>query len=281
MFLPIAGAALGGLQAYQQSKGDLGAALLGAGLGAAGGVGLRGLGGLATRFAGQALPAGLTGSSLSAVNAARGIPVLGKLIPGNLSLAQQAGLGSKITGAAGLLPAAAGAATVGLGAMAVPALAGGLAAGAPGAIGRAGRAAGNVLGLTGQATGISTPDIPALPGSDATGLTPGQIYDQYGPPGLAETMNPLGFQQAQQALERQMYLQRFSDAARYMAPMQEAYQQRSKEAEMIRGAKAAQLATALATDAAMRQQGQLGAQRMAEGFMSNIGQAGSTQYRYF
>ena len=75
-------------------------------------------------------------------------------------------------------------------------------------------------------------------------------------------------------------MQSLQNALRY-APYQEAYQQRSKEAELVRGAKAAQLATALATDAAMRQQGQLGAQRMAEGFMSNIGQAGATQYRYF
>jgi hypothetical protein len=31
----------------------------------------------------------------------------------------------------------------------------------------------------------------------------------------------------------------------------------------------------------MRQQGQLGAQRMAEGLLSNVGQAAATQYRYF
>lgn len=258
--LPIlagAGGLIGGVQGYRQSGGDLGATALGA---LTGGTLTSGIGGLGTRFA----------------QAALGKTALGRMTPKLM----QAGnpLGAVLTAA----PAAAGIGAAGLiGLPAAAALSGPLGGATSKLTGQAARAATGALGLGAQATGISTPNIPETPSYDATGLTPGQVYDKYGPPGLAETMDPFRWQQAQQALERQMYLQRFSDAARYMAPMQEAYQQRAKETEFIRGSKAVQLATALATDAAMRQQGQLGAQRMAEGFLSNIGQAGATQYRYF
>ena len=258
--LPIlagTGALIGGMQGYRQSGGDLGATALGA---LTGGTLTSGIGGLGRRFAGAAL----------------GKTALGQMAPKLI----QAGnpLGSVLAAA----PAAAGVGAAGLlGLPAAAALSGPLGGAGAKLTGQAARAAGGAAGLAGQATGVLTPDVPGAPGYDATGLTPGQVYSQYGPAGLAETMNPLGYQQAQQALERNMYLQRFADAARYMAPTQEAYQQRSKEADFLRGAKAAQLATALATDSAMRQQGQLGAQRMAEGFLGNIGQAGATQYRYF
>jgi len=275
MFLPIAGAALGGLQGYQQSKGDLGAALLGAGLGAAGGAGLGAAGGLATRFAGQFLPAGLTGSALSAVNTARGIPLLGKLIPGNLSLAQQAALGSKITGAANLIPAAAGAATIGLGSMAIPALAGGIAAGTPAAARKVVPAATGAYGVGQQLTGTGMPGLPDVPG-----YTVGGNLSQYGPPAAIAYNDPAGNIRQQLEFENRQFNQTLGNALKIL-PYQEAYSERAKEAGLRRDAAAAQLRTALETDAAMRRQGQLGAQRMSEGLLNNVGQAMATQYRYF
>lgn len=271
MLLPLIGAGLGGFEGYRRSGGDIGAALLGAGLGAVTPAGLR--------MAGTAL-----GGTALGASALGGISKLG-------SKAMSSGLGAQLAKTGLKMPAgpispltAAGLGSLAAGggvALGVPALAGALSAGVAKPISQLASATTGALGVGSQVTGIGQPQVPGIPTYDATSLTPNQIYSKYGPAGLAETMDPLGHQQAQQALERQMYLQRFSDAARYIAPMQEAYQQRSKEADLIRGAKAAQLSTALATDAAMRQQGQLGAQRMAEGFLGNVGQAGATQYRYF
>ncbi|NBX48392.1 hypothetical protein EBT25_00275 [bacterium] len=256
--LPIlagAGSLIGGVQGYRQSGGDLGATALGA---LTGGTLTSGIGGLGRRFAGAAL----------------GKTALGQMAPKLM----QAGnpLGAVLTAA----PAAAGIGAAGLiGLPAAAALSGPLGGAASKLTGQAARAATGVLGAGAQATGISMPDLPGVPGAGAKQFTPTEL-GQYRPQNLGQTFDPLGYQQAQIQLEKQQYLQNLQNALQY-APYQEAYQQRSKEADLIRGAKAAQLATALATDAAMRQQGQLGAQRMGEGFLNNIGQAGSTQYRYF
>lgn len=256
--LPIlagAGSLIGGVQGYRQSGGDLGATALGA---LTGGTLTSGIGGLGTRFA----------------QAALGKTALGRMTPKLM----QAGnpLGAVLTAA----PAAAGIGAAGLiGLPAAAALSGPLGGAASKLTGQAARAATGALGAGAQATGISMPDLPGVPGAGAKQFTPTEL-GQYGPQNLGQTFDPLGYQQAQIQLEKQQYLQNLQNALQY-APYQEAYQQRSKEADLIRGAKAAQLATALATDAAMRQQGQLGAQRMGEGFLSNIGQAGATQYRYF
>jgi hypothetical protein len=253
MLFPLIGAGLGGFEGYRRSGGDLGATLLGAGLGAVTPAGLR--------MAGTALG----GTALGA-----------KALQGVTGLGIKSGLGPIAPLGATALGGLAAGTGVALG---LPALAGGLAAGVAKPIGKAAKAASQAAGLGSQATGIGQPQLPGVPGYGAEQLTPGQL-DQYGPPNAGTYADPLGSIQSQLRFEQQQYMQSLQNALRY-APYQEAYQQRSKEADLIRGAKAAQLATALSTDAAMRQQGQLGAQRMSEGFLGNIGQAGATQYRYF
>lgn len=275
MLLPAIGAVLGGIEGYRRSEGNLGAALLGAGLGTVGGVGAGRLGGLVTRFAGQALPAGLTGSSLSAVNAARGIPGLGKLIPGNLNLAQQVGLGSKITKAAKAIPGAAGATAVGLGAMALPGLAGGLAAGAAEPFSKAAQAASGAVGAGKQITGIGKPEIES---PAQLGAIPDILSDP-GLQGYLATMDPLGRAQASLALGQQYYDQNLANAAR-ASNVTMRFQEAIKDRDFQRSAKAAELGTALATNDALRRQAQLGAQAMGQGILSGVAQAGATQYRY-
>lgn len=260
----LVGGGLGAAEAYKRSGGDIGqtigGGLLGTGLGAvlpgaAGAIGTRLAGtGLAARVAPEAYKA----SQLFARSGASTLNPIGQQAMGRAALAK--GLG--------------GAALIG-GGLAIPAL----AAGGARLTGQAARAATGVVGAGSQVTGVGMPQLPSVPGYAADQLTPGQL-SQYGPQNLAQTFDPTNYQQAQLLLEKQQYLQNLQNALQY-APYQEAYQQRSKEADLIRGAKAAQLATALATDAAMRRQGQLGAQSMAQGFLDNIGQAGATQYRYF
>jgi hypothetical protein len=269
MLFPLIGAGLGGFEGYRRSGGDLGATLLGAGLGAVTPAGLRMAG---TALGGTALGAGVLGKATS---------LGGKVMSGPIGAqAAKLGVGLPVGPMAPLTAATLGGLAAGTGvALGAPALAGVLAAGAAKPLGKAARAASGAVGLGSQATGIGQPDLPNVPGYSAEQLTPGQL-NQYGPPGAAAYADPLGSIQSQLRFEQQQYMQSLQNALRY-APYQEAYQQRSKEADLIRGAKAAQLATALSTDAAMRQQGQLGAQRMSEGFLGNIGQAGATQYRYF
>ena len=250
------GALTGGVQGYRQSGGDLGATALGA---LTGGTLTGGIGRLGQRMAG-----GLLGKT-----------ALGKMAPKLV----QAGnpLGNVLQYG---IPAAAGLGTAGLvGLPVTAALAGPSGAAGAKLAGQAAKAASGAAGLGMQATGIGMPDLPGVPGYGGTQFTPTDL-GQYGAPNAVQYADPTGSIQSRLRFENQQYLQSLQNALRY-APYQEAYQQRSKEADLIRGAKAAQLSTALATDSAMRRQGQLGAQRMAEGFLGNIGQAGATQYRYF
>lgn len=249
------GALTGGIQGYRQSGGDLGATALGA---LTGGTVTGGIGRLGQRMAG-----GLLGKT-----------ALGKMTPALLKQGNPLGL------ALAAAPAAAGLGAAGLiGLPATAALAGPTGSGVSKLGGQAATAASQALGLGSKATGIGMPQLPGVPGYDATGLTPGQLSG-YGPQNLVQTFDPTGYQQAQLALEKQQYMQNLQSALQAL-PYQEAYQQRSKEADLIRGAKAAQLATALSTDAAMRKQGQLGAQALGEGLLRNVGTAGATQYSYF
>lgn len=266
MLFPLIGAGLGGFEGYRRSGGDIGAALLGAGLGAVTPTGLR--------MAGTALGTGLAGMGLK--TQAANLVGMGAQAARKSGLEPVGRLLSKGAGRVmGLDPAKLGALAAGGGLfLGAPAIAGALAGSAAKPIGKAAQAASQALGVTGQVTGLgqtSLPGVPTVPNADLV---------QYGPQNLVQTFDPTGHQMAQLALQDEQYKRNMLSALRY-APYQEAYQQRSKEADLIRGAKAAQLSTALATDAAMRQQGQLGAQRMAEGFLGNIGQAGATQYRYF
>lgn len=247
-FLPLASAGLGALPGLRE--GDFGKAAAGAGLGYVGGR--LGRGGL------QAAKGYGANYFRPAAAAMAGTP-LGTMASGLKAGAQ---IGIPLVG--GLVAAPA-----------IGALASGLSGGVASLGGKAARAATGAAGIGQQVTGVGMPQLPDVPG-----YTVGGNLSQYGPPGAVAYADPAGAIQSQLRFENQQYLQSMANALRY-APYQEAYAQRSKEADLRRGAAAAQLQTALATDSAMRQQGQLGAQRMAEGFLGNMGQAAATQYRYF
>lgn len=243
--LPYISAAVGGLPGLM--KGNLGEAATGAGLGYLGG-----------RFA----KPGLAKGAGQVVSAAPGIAsAVGSTMPVGKAL-QLGALGGTALAA-------------GLAAPAIGRIASGVAQPISSIAGKAGRAATGAAGIGQQVTGIGLPQLPDVPS-----YTVGGDLSQYGPPNALQYNDFLGSIRQQLAFENAQYNQAAVNALRY-APYQEAYAQRSKEADLRRGAAAAQLQTALATDAAMRQQGQLGAQRMAEGLLGNIGQAAATQYRYF
>ena len=252
--LPIlagAGSLIGGIQGYRQSGGDLGSTALGA---LTGGTLTSGIGGLGRRFAGAAL----------------GKTALGQMAPKLM----QAGnpLGAVLAAA----PAAAGVGAAGLlGLPAAAALSGPLGGAGSRLTGQAARAAGGAVGLGQQATGIGLPQMPGVPQYDIA-----SDISRFGPPNAANYADPTGYIQSQLRLENQQTQQALANAL-LAAKYEEAYGQRSKEADYLRGAAAAQLNTALQTDSAMRRQGQLGAQRMAEGLLDTVGRAATTQYNYF
>lgn len=283
----LGSAALGGLQAYQQSGGDIGKTLAGTALG--GGLGLipGAAGGAVTRMAGARLAPLLEpmlGSSLSAASAARGLPLLGKLLPKAGTLAQEAALGSKISGAAKLLGAApklaGGLTATGIG-MAVPGVAAGLAgAGRPrsaeaapdqgtGPIGAAGKAAGLYRGATFQPTELVQPTYSstAVPG----GMTQ--------PAGLADVFNPMGAYQAAiryQQQEQDINNQSTMRLANYEVKMGDEVKRR----DLLRNAAAARLKTDLATTSALMLGGQQIAGAQAQQALADIGATARTQYQY-
>lgn len=244
-YLPYISAAAGGLPGLM--KGDFKEAATGAGL-------------------------GYLGGRLAKPSLARGA---GKVVEAAPGLASMAGSTMPIGKALQLGALGGTALAAGVAAPAIGRIASGLAQPISSMAGQAGRAATGALGLGQQVTGVGLPKLPDVPS-----YTAGGDLSQYGPPGALQYNDPLAPIRQQLAFENAQYNQAAANALR-LAPYNEAYAQRSKEADLRRGAAAAQLQTALATDAAMRQQGQLGAQRMAEGLLGNIGQAAATQYRYF
>jgi len=247
--LPYISAAIGGLPGLM--KGDLKQAATGAGLGYLGG-----------RFAKPTL--------------ARGAGRVVEAAPGLASMA-----GSKMPiGKALQLGALGGTAlATGVGAP----LIGGLASAAAQPIAslatQGGQAVSKALGLGSQTTGVGMPKLPSIPGYSGAGLTPADI-SVYGPPGALEYFDPTGSIQNQLRFENQQQMQELRNQLR-LAPHTEAYQQRAREAELLRQAKSKQLATQLETDAVMRAQGQLGAQAMGQTFQQGINALGTFQPQYF
>lgn len=276
MLLPLIGAGLGGYQAYQQSQGDLGATLLGAGLGAATPYGLR-----------------MAGTALG------GIPAVARLATGGASaltggargLAQAAsGLGREGAGAIARSAAAAGASGMRSVAsrLTTPAAIGGLVAGtglalgAPSLIGGlAAAAAPAARTLTGGAAQIAPqgqvpsgyPGGPAVPTMNEFGNN--QMYgsDPY------SILNPMGrFQsglraQDEQAKQSLRNLQRISN---YEAIMLEG----AKKADLQRQLAAAGIRQNIATQAALLQGGVGAAQQMAQTAMGDIGRGLTQTYQY-
>jgi hypothetical protein len=177
MLLPIIGAGLGGYEGYRRSGGNIGATLLGAGLGAVTPAGLR--------MAGTALGAKLAGSGLASQAGAGlmgGAARLGQVAanaPGTL----QAGLAA--SGAAQLAKGARILSSPGLSSRLLPGMVGSLAAGTGvtlGAPALAGALASNVAPAAGTAAaggaGLMYPGVVAEPaqyGGDALPLAWGNL----------------------------------------------------------------------------------------------------------
>ena len=267
MLFPLIGAGLGGFEGYRRSGGDLGAALLGAGLGAVTPAGLR--------MAGTALGTGLAGMGLKTQAA--------NLVGMGAQAARKSGfepvgrLLSKGAGRVmGLDPAKAGALAAGGGLLfGAPAIAGALAGGAAKPIGQAARAAGQAVGLGKDVTGFGKPQIE---GPAQLGAIP-DITSDPGLQGYLATMDPMSRAQATLGLQQLYYDQNLANASR-ASNVTMRFQEAIKDRDFQRSAKAAELSTALTTNAAMRQQAQLGAQAMGQGILSGVSQAGATQYRY-
>lgn len=265
MLFPAIGAALGGIEGYRRSQGNLGAALLGAGLGAVTPAGLRMAG---TALGGTALGAralgGLSGlgSKIMSSGAGQQLAKAGLKMPaGPIAPITAKGLGGLLAGG-GL-------------ALGVPALAGGLAAGAAEPLGKAAQAASGAFGAGKQITGMGKPEIES---PAQLGAIPDILSDP-GLQGYLATMDPLGRAQASLALGQQYYDQNLANAAR-ASNVTMRFQEAIKDRDFQRSAKAAELGTALATNDALRRQAQLGAQAMGQGILSGVAQAGATQYRY-
>lgn len=245
------GAVTGGIKGYQESGGDIGATALSALTGGA--------------FTGGAGRLAKTGAN--------------KLLHSNPILSKVMQQGGPLSKALMISPEVAGLTTAGLvGLPAAATLSGKVGGATSNLVGQGAKAATGALGLASQATGIGQPGLPNLPGYDVNELVPTDLTSYQ--PGVVEYTNPLGYIQQQRQDETARYLERLNNAVAY-ANAQERFTERAKNTDLIRGSKAAQLATALATDSAMRRQGQLGAQEMAGNFLNNIGRAGATQYRYF
>jgi hypothetical protein len=254
--LPLIGAGLGGYSAYQQSGGDLGATLLGTGLGAVTPAGLR--------MAGTALG----GTALGAKALAAGSRALGPL----QGAAIKAGMGPiapiPALTAAGLGAGAAGLGTLALGA---PALAGKLASSvtAP-----ARTAAAGVAGL--MAPGGAGP---AQYGGGALPPGLGQFgaTDPYGNP--LNILDPSGVAAGRRA-EYGKTIEQQRDAMRTLLPeIFQASEARSK-AELQRQLAAAGVRQNIITAANMLERSQQSAQQMGLNAASQAGSALTSQYQY-
>ena len=274
MLFPLIGAGLGGIEGYRRSGGDLGATLLGAGLGAATPAGLR--------MAGTALGGMLSAPSLTRASAA----LLGQ---SSKAAKYAAGLGTE--GAKGLaakgiqqtvVPGLASlskniASPVGIGALAAG---GGLLLGAPGLAAQV--AAGLSPAARTVAGGASGLGIPAMqPGQavyDAGAAVPGGPV-QASPYNVGNVVDPKGEIAAgrvNQLLEADVQL---ANIRKYMPELFKAAEARSKT-EFQRQMAAAGIRQNIATAANMLQNSQLAAQQMGSNAAQQMGSALTSQYQY-
>jgi hypothetical protein len=256
MLLPLIGAGLGGYSAYQQSGGDLGATLLGTGLGAVTPAGLR--------MAGTALG----GTALGAKALAAGSRALGPL----QGAAIKAGLGPiapiPALTAAGLGAGAAGIGTLALGA---PAYVGKLASSVASPA-RSVASGGARLMSRGQAPS-GYPEGPAVPQMDQFGNVRMYGSDAVGILSPAGPFQAQLLAQDQQALQTLRQNQLFGD---YEARMAEG----SKKADLQRLMAAAGVRQNIATQAALLQGGAAAARQMGQTSLENIGRGLTQVYQY-
>jgi hypothetical protein len=246
---PIGGAVLGGYEGYRRSGGDLGAAALAAGLGAAAPGALR--------MAGTAFGA----TPMGAAALARGSQLLAKG-------AQFA----KLPAPGPLTAAGLGAAAAGVGSLVAPQLAGSIAAAATPAARTAARTGAGAVGYQGPgavnyeatAGGAIPPNIGTF-GAGGTLSDPLQVL---GPVGMAQGLETLKTAEAQR------------DALRLMMPeIAKASEFRSRQ-EMQRQLAAAGVRQNILTAANMLERSQQAAQQMGLTAASQAGSALTSQYQY-
>lgn len=247
--LPIAGATIGGITGYRRSGGNIGAAALGAGLGATVPSGFR--------MAGTAL-GGLGAGALS------------KTPLGGLLASQMAKQGG--TSLLASIPAATGAGAGALGLLAVPGMAGSPAAALAGPVGGAAQ-----LGL--GAAGYQTPGAPDYAAYAGGALPPG--LGEFGPGGtLSNPGSVLGSTGMAQRVETLKTAEAQRDAMRMMMPeIARASEFRSRQ-ELQRQLTAAGVRQNISTAANMLERSQQAAQQMGLNAASQAGSALTQQYQY-
>jgi hypothetical protein len=260
--LPILGATLGGVEGYRRSGGDLGAAALAAGLGAALPGGMRMAG---TALGNTALGARALGLGSQALS--KGMGAVGQV-------ASKAGITGLPQGAMAPLTAAGlGAAAAGLGSFIAPSLAGQIAAGVKPPANAAAQATAGVLGTQG----------PGAVNYDALGNPIPSGLGQFGnvaPYGTAlDVLNPMGYGAGRTAEAlREATAQR--DSMRMLLPeIAQASEFRSKQ-ELARQMAAAGIRQNIATAANMLERSQQAAQQMGLNAASQAGSALTSQYQY-
>lgn len=265
--MATAGAVTGGQQAYKQSGGDIGATLLGSGIGALGLGGLPGVGkNLANMPAVKKAAEKIASSGPEAYKASRMFATSGQ---SSINPAVQSRIGTKILNQA--IPVGRNIALGGgllAGGYLVPRLAGMIGSGASNVVGGIGTAA-NVIRPKGfdTTTGLPVYGSGAVPDNLAT--APG-LYEMYDPRGLYQAN--LGYRQQLGNVE----LEQMKKEAAFKVPVIDEIKRR----EMERDLAAAKVRNQLELGRSLTLQGQLGAQALAQQGAADIGAAARQQYRY-
>lgn len=250
--LPIGGAVLGGVEGYKKSGGDVGAALLGSGLGALGGGGLR--------MAGM----GLAGTALA--NNALYKTLAQKAAKGTLTAAE-AGTLQTITKGAGLAGAGLGAA----GLLPVSGAAGGVAGGLKGP---AQAAAQTGAGLVGYTTGGQ----PIYGNIGGAAVPPVGMYGGVSPYGSPlDVLGPAGMGQRLQTIKD---AETMRDAMRLLNPEILAASEARSKKEFERNMAAAGIRQNIATRAGMIKAAQEAGLRAGLTAAEQSGRALTQQYQY-
>ena len=277
-YLPVAGAALGGIGGYKKSGGDLGATALGAGLGAASLGGLSGPirmagsklagTGLAAKVAPEAFALGQGGKALMAGMGPAGISQAMKAAGKAAPMAQQMG-GAQVLSTA--LPLALG----GGAALALAPGAGQLAADVAGPVRRgAGTVAQTGAGVIGY-TAEGKPVYSAAGGAVPPGMGQYGPTDPYG--SVGDVLGPAGLSQSMQTRKD---VRTMRDAMRVLLPEQKAVIDAMKKEDFERNMAAAGIRQNIKTRAEMQQRAQLAGLNAGLGALQQAGQALSQTYQY-
>ena len=258
--LPIGGAVLGGVDAYKRSGGDIGAAALGAGLGALGGGGLRMAG---SALAGQTLIANPIYRAI-ADKTAKGIALTGT----------EAQMLKNLTKGTGALAAGAGA----LGLPLAANIAGNIAGGAKGAVQGLGQAAGNVAQTGAGLIGYTAQGQPVYSNIGGAAVPPVGMYGGVSPYGSPlDVLGPAGMGQRLQTIKD---AETMRDAMRLLNPEILAASEARSKKEFERNMAAAGIRQNIATRAAMIQKAQQAGLSAGLTAAQQAGAALTQQYQY-